>query len=234
MPLCLRATQNKYPFYPTANSANDSPLDDFARVFAPRTGLIDQFFNDNLRQYVNITDPQHYTLSPQGQDLALSQDTLNQFARAAQIRDAFFPPQGGGALGFIFDVTTQAPGTAQHTVIEIDSATMTIDQPQPPAPGAPPPPPSAPSAPTNATVQWNGHGGARIVLDDREVQKIEGPWAFLRFWQNNQPRPVNSNGDQFTVSPRNTDIRLLMRARSRTNPFSTWQALNQFRCTPIQ
>jgi type VI secretion system protein ImpL len=234
MPMCLRATQNKYPFYATANSANDSPLDDFARVFAPRTGLIDQFFNDNLRQYVNVTDPAHYVLSPQGQDLALSQDTLNQFSRAAQIRDAFFPPQGGGALGFIFDVTTQQPGNAQHTLIEIDSASMTIDQPQPPAPGAPPPPPSAPASLPNTTVQWNGHGGARIVLDDREVQKIEGPWAFLRFWQINPTRPVNNNGDQFTVTPRNTDLRLLLRARSRSNPFSAWQALNQFRCTPIQ
>jgi type VI secretion system protein ImpL len=236
MPLCQRATQSKYPFYPTANSANDSPLDDFARVFAPRTGLIDQFFTANLQQYVNITDPQHYVLSSQGQDLALSQDTLNQFSRAAQIRDAFFPPQGGGALGFIFDVTTQSAGTVQRATLEIDSATLTLDltPPAPPAPGAPPPPSTPPGSLPNTTVQWNGHGGARVVLNDQEVLKIDGPWAFLRFFQASQPRPVNSNGDQFTITPRNTDMRLLLRARSRTNPFSVYQALTQFRCTPIQ
>src|SRR6185437_6389457 len=46
--LCQRAVAGRYPF--VAGSSNDIPLDDFGRLFAP-TGLLDTFFNSQLRPF---------------------------------------------------------------------------------------------------------------------------------------------------------------------------------------
>ena len=47
--LCAPAVNGRFPFVP--GSSNETPLDDFAKLFAPG-GLIDGFFNTQLRPYV--------------------------------------------------------------------------------------------------------------------------------------------------------------------------------------
>ena len=60
--LCQKAVAGRYPFVP--GSANDIPLDDFARLFAPG-GLLDTFFNTQLRPFVN-TAGANWKLQPAG------------------------------------------------------------------------------------------------------------------------------------------------------------------------
>jgi type VI secretion system protein ImpL len=215
LPFCTRTTLNRYPFVRASNAPNESGLDDFTRVFAPRTGLIDQFFQNNLTRHVDVTNPNQYRLRTPG--LNIDQSTLDMFSRAARIRDAFFPLSGGGALTFIFDITTQVAGTTRQSVIEMENTTLTIE------------PPATP----NATVQWNGRGGARLALDgdDSAGFNIQGAWAFLRMFDRMSPRRVADDTYDLTLPG---GIRLRLRARAQINPFSTRQALGEFRCAAIQ
>lgn len=50
--LCPLAVNGRFPFVP--GSSIETPLDDFAKLFAPG-GLIDGFFNTQLRPYVDTT-----------------------------------------------------------------------------------------------------------------------------------------------------------------------------------
>ncbi len=211
MPLCERATQRRYPFLRSAGLANETPLDDFARLFAPNVGVIDRFFENRLKRYVDITTRPWRLTQPA---LGISQATLDQLMRAADIRDAFFPIQGGGALGFVFDAQTAISGTARQTVVEIDGRNLTIE------------PPAQP----NTTFQWPATGGARVVADGEEIVKIDGPWAFLRLFDRSVPQRLGD--DRYNVNLAG-GVRLQLRARSARNPFSVRQALDQFRCVPL-
>ena len=157
LPFCTRTTLNRYPFVRASNAPNEFGVDDFTRVFAPRTGLIDQFFQNNLTRHVDVTNPNQYRLRTPG--LNIDQSTLDMFSRAARIRDAFFPLSAAGALNFIFDITTQVAGTARQAVLEMENSTLTIE------------PPATP----NTTVQWNGRGGARLALDGDDSGRLQYP-----------------------------------------------------------
>jgi type VI secretion system protein ImpL len=213
LPYCTRTTDRRYPFLRSAGIANEAPLDDFARLFAPNTGLIDRFFENRLKRWVDITN-RPWRLTQPAAALGFGQSTLDMFMRAADIRDAFFPPQGGGALGFVFDATTVISGTARQTVLEIEGRNLTIE------------PPAQP----NATFQWPTTGGVRLVLDGEEAAKIDGPWAFLRFFDRNSPQRLSD--DRYNVNLTG-GVRLQLRARGARNPFSVRQALDQFRCAPL-
>jgi len=89
-PLCRQALDGRYPF--VRASARDATADDFARVLAPG-GLIDDFFQKNLQNSVDMTGAQ-WRWRPQGRSLGISDDVLAQFQRAAQIRDAMFRDGG--------------------------------------------------------------------------------------------------------------------------------------------
>ena len=62
---------------------------DFTRLLGP-SGLIDTFFNDNLKPLVDTSQTPWRWQSADHAQLGLSQGTLIQFQRAAAIRDALF------------------------------------------------------------------------------------------------------------------------------------------------
>src|SRR5262249_16183356 len=161
-----------YPFLRSAGLSNEAPLDDFTRLFAPNSGLIDRFFENRLKRYVDITNRPWRLTQPA---LGFAQTTLDMFMRAADIRDAFFPPTVGGALRFVFDAPTVIAGTARQTVLEIEGRNITIEPPNQP----------------NATFQWPTTGGTRLLVDGEEAQKIDGPWAFLRMFDRSAPQRLS-------------------------------------------
>ncbi|GGF34615.1 type VI secretion protein IcmF [Aliidongia dinghuensis] len=88
---CQSVVTGRYPFDPTA--ANEAPIDDFARLFAPG-GLLDAFFQAQIRPYVDMSGS---TWKPQpagGVAPPVDAASIARFQRAAAIRDAFFPNGG--------------------------------------------------------------------------------------------------------------------------------------------
>ena len=85
--LCAPAVNGRFPFVP--GSSNETPLDDFAKLFAPG-GLIDGFFNTQLRPYVNTTGKTWKPQAVDGVAAPVSPADIAQFQRAAVIRDLFF------------------------------------------------------------------------------------------------------------------------------------------------
>src|SRR6266853_721690 len=106
--LCPLAVNGRFPFVP--GSSLETPLDDFAKLFAPG-GLIDGFFNTQLRPYVDTTGKVWKPQSVDGVPAPVSQADLVQFQRAAIIRDLFFAP-GSTTIAVRFDIM---PGVLAET-----------------------------------------------------------------------------------------------------------------------
>jgi type VI secretion system protein ImpL len=169
LPYCMQALEGRYPI--KRDSQIDVTLDDFVRLFATG-GQIDDFFNKNMKPFVdNSRVPWRWQKTDAG-DLGLGADALAQFQRAAKIRDGFFGP-GGAQPSMKFQITPTAldAGTKQ-AILEIDAATVSYSH-GPPVP---------------STVQWpspTGSSQVRLALqpvDDSTTPSLSasGPWAWFR------------------------------------------------------
>src|SRR5206468_314803 len=100
--LCPLAVNGRFPF--VAGSTLETPLDDFARLFSPG-GLIDGFFNTQLRPYVDTSGDGSWKPHPvDGVPAPVAPADLAQFQKAAVIRELFFAA-GGNAPAVRFDIT---------------------------------------------------------------------------------------------------------------------------------
>ncbi len=86
-PYCRGALANRYPL--VKDSAQDANLNDFSRYFGPQ-GMVDNFFSQHLRPYVDTAARPWRPLSSGGVQIGISQSTLRQFEGAARIKEAFF------------------------------------------------------------------------------------------------------------------------------------------------
>ena len=218
LPLCQQAF-DRFPF--VAGSAADVPADDFTRLLGPG-GLIDAFFDQYLKPFVD-TDQTPWRWQAGGSaTLGLSDDTLQQFERASEIRDALFP-DGSHTPSARFELrpTDLDAGLAEVSV-EIAGSRLTYAHgPQEPMP-----------------MQWPGPGGTtgvRVILtpaDGSSAKIIEenGPWALLRLIGAATVTP-SGQPDKLAVSFASPAgrARFEVDANSVRNPF-TLTALGSFRC----
>ncbi|HVB15874.1 MAG TPA: type VI secretion system membrane subunit TssM, partial [Stellaceae bacterium] len=217
--LCRQAVTGRYPFSP--GSANDIPLDDFARLFAPG-GLIDAFFNTQLRPYVDISGPAWKGQPVEGVPPPVAPAELAQFQRAAAIRDLFFGA-GGNVPTLHFDLTPRfLDAGAKQVTLDLGSTKITY------AHGA-----------TSATqVTWPGAtvmSTVRLTFDPPpaggggELQ-ASGPWALFRlFDQGNLQRAGSAERYQLTFRSGEREAVFELRAGSVQNPFARG-VLRDFRC----
>ena len=214
--LCEQLTSNLYPF---ANSSRDLPIADFSRLFAPN-GVMDRFFAENLASFADLsTDPWTWR-----QDTALGRDlsnaALREFQRAAEIRDAFFPP-GAAQPAVTLTIAHQSlHAAAEMALLNINGQVVQTQQ--------------VGSIPV--TMQWPGSlgGGAVTIqlqpeLAGRENQvTVQGPWALLRMIQRGT---VSRRGDtirvQFVIGGR--DVAYSIQVGTVFNPFFL-PALSEFSC----
>ncbi len=222
LPLC-QAAFDRYPF--VAGSSSDVGIDDFARLLGPG-GMIDQFFNDNLKSFVDTTTrPWHWQAANQAQ-LGLSQATLTQFERAALIRDSLFGA-GGTALQVRFQlVPVSLDAGVGKVTLEIGGQAMTYDH----------------GPPQSAWFQWPGPGGKTLVRETMTPAAgnaggggefgadKDGAWALLRFLDTVQVIP-SGQPDKFRMVLRSPagNATFELNASSVRNPF-TLSALRSFRC----
>ncbi len=81
-------------YYPLSKQGEDIPLAIFANFFGT-DGILDKFFNDNLKDYINKAN-WRFSDNP----LALSRDVLKLFRQVDVIKDAFFQNSSEPSVSF--------------------------------------------------------------------------------------------------------------------------------------
>ncbi|MEO0380930.1 MAG: type VI secretion IcmF C-terminal domain-containing protein, partial [Pseudomonadota bacterium] len=217
LPFCEQALTNRYPFERGAKA--DVAMGDFSRLFGPN-GLIDGFFNENLRDYVDTRARPWAWKRVNDTDLGISPAVLQQLQYAAEIRDAFFA--GGPAPAVSFQITPEAlDPKAQEVLLDIDGTEVKY---------------AHSAAPKPAAITWPGSvGSARIVLqpvvnNTSNAMTRDGPWAWFRLLSAAEVRRTNvsdRNRVVFNVGGRIAIFQL--QSGSVLNPFAL-PALGKFSC----
>ncbi len=221
--LCPLAVNGRFPFVP--GSSIETPLDDFAKLFAPG-GLIDGFFNTQLRPYVDTTGKAWKLQPVDGIPAPVSQADLVQFQRAAIIRDLFFAP-GSTTIAVRFDImpVDLDPGASQVS-LEFDGTSVTYAH-----------------GPARSTqITWPGPNhmtNVRLVFDPPPpggtgVLAETGPWAMFRLFGRGSLQQAGSPERYtltFSLGGRSATFEL--RAGSVMNPFAPG-VLQDFRCPSVR
>jgi len=219
--LCQRAIAGRYPF--TANATQDTPLEDFGRLFAPG-GLLDSFFNTWLRPYVDTTRRPWRVREVDGVLPPISRSSLAQFERAAEIRDAFFPSGGTMPQALIVITPQFLDDGAKQVILSLGSTNVTYAH-----------------GPSSATqITWpgpSGTNGASLVFSPPAAAgalQASGPWSMLRLFDRGGLRQSGSSSRYvltFDQGDRRADFAL--EAGSVTNPFSPG-LLRGFSCPSVK
>lgn len=218
LPFCEQALSNRYPFNRRAGA--DVALADFARLFAPG-GLIETFFNESLRRYVDTQARPMAWRRVNDSDLGISDKVLQQFQLAFQIRDAFFGQGPAPAVSFQITPVALDPN-AQGVALEIDGTVSAFSH--------------RDGRPTPVAVTWPGSVGlARVQFDPpapgvQNALSKDGPWAWFRLLDAAEIRRTNTADRSRVIF--NVGGRLAiyeMQAGSVLNPFNL-PALRNFSC----
>ncbi|HEU4373794.1 MAG TPA: type VI secretion IcmF C-terminal domain-containing protein, partial [Telluria sp.] len=202
----------RYPLLRTAGK--EVTPDDFGKFFGPG-GVMDDFFAKNLATQVDMGGAQW-----KWRNAGIAQDVLNQFQRAARLREMFFAA-GGRQPALRFELTAMGADPALTKVqLDIDGQMVAY------APGtaARPVPIALPS----------GKGGGQVRFDAtpplRADLRSDGPWAWFRMLDKGTLEP-SAQGERykltFDLDGRKAVYEL--NASSVINPFRR-DALEQFRC----
>jgi type VI secretion system protein ImpL len=221
--LCPLAVNGRFPFVP--GSSIETPLDDFAKLFAPG-GLLDGFFNTQLRPYVDTTGKTWVPQSVDGVPAPLSPADVLQFQRAAVIRDLFFAP-GSTTISVRFDITpVQLDVDASYVSLEFDGTSIMYAH-----------------GPARSTqITWPGPNGmrnVRLVFDPPSpgttgVMAETGPWAMFRLFAGGTLQQAGSP-ERYTLSFSlgGHGASFELRAGSVMNPFAPG-VLQDFRCPAVR
>jgi len=217
--LCRQAVAGRYPFTP--GSSNEIPLDDFTKLFAPG-GLIDGFFNTQLRPYVDTTGAVWRGQPVDGVPAPIAPADLAQFQRAAVIRDMFFGA-GGTTPSVRFDLTPVSADAADKQVtLALGGTNITY------ANG---------SQAQSTQITWPGSTGitnARLTFDPAPANggdlQASGSWALFRLFDQGSLEQAGSV-DRYRLSFHSGDrqVTFVLRAGSVLNPFASG-VLKDFRC----
>ena len=215
---CTKATAGRYPFI--KGSTRDVTQEDFTRLFSAG-GLIDEFFQKNLSQYVN-TSTRPWTFRNMGESsLGDASGALVQFQRAQAIREVFFRSGGQGAAMRLEFKPLAMDATITQFILDVDGQLVKYSH--------------GPQIP--AQVQWPGPRGSmqvRVQLSPASAgvsgQVFEGPWALFRMFDQVQ---IENTGQPekfvatFNVEGRKAQFEVL--TSSVQNPFRL-RELEQFQC----
>ncbi|MBN8889454.1 MAG: type VI secretion system membrane subunit TssM, partial [Rhodospirillales bacterium] len=221
--LCTQAVNGRYPFFPGAT--NEIPMDDFGRLFGPG-GLLDGFFNTQLRPFVDMSGRTWKAQKVDGVDPPVSPGDLVQFQRAAVIRDLFFAA-GGTAPAVRFDIIPLSlDNGAQQVTLDFDGVTVSYAH-----------------GPSRATqITWPGPNrmnNVRLVFDppspgDTGVKQASGPWALFRLFGQGTLTQAGA-AERYTLSFQSgaRQATFEIRAGSVLNPFAPG-VLQDFRCPSLK
>ncbi len=217
LPLCKAALDNRYPIF--QSSAVDVPMDDFIKLMAPG-GLIDKFFEDYFKPFVDTTQRPWKWNGADNNQLGFSTNTLIQLQLASEIRAALFP-SSASAVSIKFDVSPADldNGIAQVT-LDADGQALTYAH--------------GPVQPMR--VQWPGPAARNQVrLTFTPVSGApatvtkEGSWALFRLLDAGKATSKAADRVVYAFNGPGGTASFLFVAGSVVNPL-TLPALHEFRC----
>jgi len=215
---CQNSIENRYPL--DRGSRNEVTLEDFGRFFGTG-GELDQYFQKYLQQFVDTTSK---PWRPKDPNLRISLEALQQFQRAAEIREAFFSGGKPSPSVRFWLKPIALSGEVEKFLLDLDGKQLTYSY-----------------GPTRETeMQWpgpQGANGARVefspqLADSRSSLTRDGPWDWFRLLDAAELKPT-ADPTRFTLifQLEGRTASLELRASSTTNPFNL-KALEQFRCPP--
>jgi type VI secretion system protein ImpL len=216
---CRLAIAGRYPLVRSATQEVTS--DDFGKFFAAG-GIIDDFFQKNLLQYVDMGGAQwRWRSTANNASLGISQDVLSEFQRAARIRDMFFG-SGGSQVSMRFDLKPLSVDVGfTKLLLEIDGQQLNY----------------APNTVLHATSFQvpSGKGSGQTHFETTPALthtdlRTDGPWAWFRMIDKGVLEPT-PQGERYKLSfdldGKKASFELT--ASSVINPFKR-DTLEQFRC----
>jgi type VI secretion system protein ImpL len=221
--LCQAVVSNHYPFVP--NSADDVPLADFARLFAPGQAL-DGFVNTLLRRYVDTSGKPWRLISTDAASPVSAAD-LAQFQRAATIGEAFFA-SGGTLPRLQLDITpVSADPTTRRVTMDLDGTTIVYTH----------------GSPHATQVTWPNFSlqpTVRLVFDPPPAGRSgelreSGPWALFRLFGQGRMQPQAGTTDHYTLTFPLGDRQAVfdVRVAAPVNPLAVG-LMQDFRCPAVR
>ncbi len=209
IPLYKKGIQGRYPF--TRNSSNDVAFEDFGRFFAP-SGVVDTFFNTNLKAFVDTSGKTWVMISRNDQKIAISSTVLTQIQAAKKLQQIFFA-NGGTVATIRFNlkpVSLTPNATAFWLNIEgQQSQYKTTDTSK------------------ISPFSWPGTDGSRLVSFGFETadgkkpsRRVEGAWAWFRALEIARIQRIDSEKYQLTFEIDGLQAVYELSANSVDNPFS--------------
>ncbi|MGS0743982.1 type VI secretion system membrane subunit TssM, partial [Glaciimonas sp. GG7] len=216
-PFCQEAIAGRYPMVRSATK--EVTLDDFGRFFGP-AGIMDDFFSKNLASLVDTGGPRWKWRNTDGARLGVPQDVLNQFQRAAQLRDMFFPA-GGRQPSLHFGLTPLSVDPALSKVdFNIDGQAVSYS--------------ADVTSPTVQIALPSGKSDHEVHLYTTPALMADlqttGPWAWFRMLDKGTLQS-SQQGERFklTYDLDGHKVVYQLNASSVINPFRR-DALEKFRC----
>jgi type VI secretion system protein ImpL len=209
MPLYSSGIQGRYPF--ARASTKEVTLEDFSRFFA-QGGIVDMFFNNNLKTFVDTSGKNWRMITQNNQAIAVSPAVLNQLQAASKIRQLFFA--GGGttpSVKFNLKPLSLDPNaTAFWLNIEGQQSKL-----------------GAMEMGKSAPFAWPGTDGSRLVSfgfdtkDGKKLHKeVEGQWAWFRVLDMARIQKIDQTKYLLTFDIDGIQARYELSASSVDNPFS--------------
>jgi len=214
---CRDAIAGRYPL--VRGAARDATPDDFGRFFGPG-GMMDDFFTKNLAAQVDMAGSQWKWRDMGAAPIGIPQDVLNQFQRAARVREMFFAA-GARQPTLRFDLLPQAGDAALTSVLlDIDGQPVSY----------------APGAATRAVAITipSGKGSGQVRLEAtpalRGEMRTDGPWAWFRMLDKGVLQ-AGAQGERYTLGfdLDGHKMSYQLTASSVINPFRR-EVLEGFRC----
>ncbi|MCP4040635.1 MAG: type VI secretion system membrane subunit TssM, partial [Gammaproteobacteria bacterium] len=217
LPECRQSLEGRYPIH--EDGELETTLVDFGRIFKSE-GILDNFFNTQLKPYVDTSGAEWKWKSEDGVTAGFSDETLTYFGIAQHIRDTFFS-DGGGKPSVRFGLKPiYMDANVVQFILELEGQRFKYNH--------------GPPRLRNAT--WPGPEDSshiRLMFEDANTERVtkteEGPWAWFRFLDQSRLDAVSDDLVEVTFDVEGRKIRYEIQASSVINPFNL-KGLHEFRC----
>jgi len=217
---CKEALEGRYPF--AKGSRRDVNLMDFGRFFS-KSGIIERFFQQNLKPYVETGVRSWRLTDAAAQTLAVSNRSIRQFQYAAIIRDKYFKLQGEmPVIRFSVKPLSKTDDIASIR-LQIDGQSLEYRG----------------GSAMGKEFRWPGRDAGGYVKVDFEfadgsrktAYQVDGPWALFRLLDITAEGAIGERSDRFTIklSHALSYARFEIHTGGGINPFNTAQMRN-FHC----